>query len=155
MKLKLPGMNLVTEVPAQKEERLIVSEHGVPKIIADNAGKGVDPKLFAPYMRQLKCAIEGKWKYIWGSDGREELYNLEKDPIEQRDLATANRSKAQFLKRKLAAWCRSYGKPLKTDGLSDKKRLELAEWLWNHEYDKPATIAYMRKWAAKRASQWP
>ena len=148
-------MNLMTEVAHQKEERLVVSEHGVPKIIADNGGTEVDPKLFAPHMRQLKCAIEGQWKYIWGSDGREELYNLEKDPVEQNDLARKNRSKAGALKRKLVAWCKSYGKPLKTDGLSDKKRLGLAEWLWQHEYDKPATMAYMRKWAAKRAGQWP
>ncbi|MEW6355261.1 MAG: sulfatase [Planctomycetota bacterium] len=154
-KLNLPGMNLMTEAPHRKEERLIVSEHGVPKIIADNAGRGVDPKLFAPYMRQLKCAIEGDWKYIWGSDGRDELYNMRKDPVEQDNLINRNRATAQALKRKLAAWCKSYGKPLKLDGMSDKKRLQLAEWLWRHEYDKPATIAYMRAWAAKRAGQWP
>ncbi|RLE68589.1 MAG: hypothetical protein DRJ45_07750, partial [Thermoprotei archaeon] len=27
-----------------------------------------------------------KYKYIWSSDGRDELYNLEKDPLEQRNL---------------------------------------------------------------------
>jgi len=154
-KLELPGMNLFTEVAHQTDERLIVSEHGVPKIILDNMGQKVDPEVSAPYLRLLKCAIEGNWKYIWGSDGREELYDMAKDPIEQNDLSKRNRAKAKSLKRKLVGWCKSYGKPLKQDGMSDKQRLALAEWLFHHEYDKPATIAYMRKWQKKRAKAWP
>lgn len=34
----------------------------------------------------LRALIVGDYKYIWSSDGRDELYNLREDPGERRNL---------------------------------------------------------------------
>jgi len=154
-RLKLPGINLVTELPGHESERLIVSEHGIPRIIVDNMGQGVDPTLSYKYLRRLKCAIKGDWKYIWGSDGSEELYNIRKDPVEQVNLIKRNRAKARELRAELRAWCKSYGKELKLDGMTPRQRLKLAEKLFHHEYDKPKTLKQMAAWRKRRERGWP
>jgi arylsulfatase A-like enzyme len=48
---------------------------------------------------------EGKWKYIFClRDGSEELYDLDRDPSEQHNLAAAERDRAARLRQRLAAW---------------------------------------------------
>ena len=49
----------------------------------------------------------GEWKLIeWLEDGRVELYNLDRDPGESRDLAAAESARAAQLKARLDAWRR-------------------------------------------------
>ena len=53
---------------------------------------------------------EANWKYIYNvTRGREELYDLAKDPDEQQNVAKQNPEVCQRLRRHLAAW-RSYVK---------------------------------------------
>lgn len=41
---------------------------------------------FLPYMRRLRAVQDGTMKFIWGSDGRHELYEIASDPGEVRNL---------------------------------------------------------------------
>ena len=48
---------------------------------------------------------EGAWKYIFAlREGAEELYDLEHDPTEQHNLASAQPERAARLRQRLAAW---------------------------------------------------
>ena len=48
---------------------------------------------------------EGAWKYIYDlREGTEELYRLDLDPTEQRNLASSERARCTRLRQRLAAW---------------------------------------------------
>ena len=48
---------------------------------------------------------EANWKYIYSlRDGREELYDLDRDPMEQRNLAAQQPDRCARLRQRLAAW---------------------------------------------------
>jgi arylsulfatase A-like enzyme len=48
---------------------------------------------------------EGAWKYIYDlREGTEELYRLDLDPMEQRNIAATDRARCTRLRQRLAAW---------------------------------------------------
>jgi phosphoglycerol transferase MdoB-like AlkP superfamily enzyme len=48
---------------------------------------------------------EGRWKYIFGvRDGRDELYDLDMDPLEQHNVAEEHPDRCDRLRQRLAAW---------------------------------------------------
>jgi phosphoglycerol transferase MdoB-like AlkP superfamily enzyme len=48
---------------------------------------------------------EGNWKYIYNvRDGRDELYDLQADPLEQRNVAAQHPDRCDRLRQRLAAW---------------------------------------------------
>ena len=62
---------------------------------------------------------EGAWKYIYDlREGTEELYRLDLDPTEQRNIAASERTRCARLRQRLAAWAeanrRQYGTVGKT-----------------------------------------
>ncbi len=48
--------------------------------------KAAEAKRLDPYRRRLRSIQSGGLKLIWGSDGRHELYDLELDPNEERNV---------------------------------------------------------------------
>jgi arylsulfatase A-like enzyme len=50
------------------------------------------------YTRRLKAIRVGEFKYIWASDGRDELYNISEDPEELNNLIVTRPEKAKELK---------------------------------------------------------
>ena len=56
---------------------------------------------------------DGKWKYIYDvTRGKDELYDLSKDPTEQVNLAREQRDLCRQLRRRLAAWRDHAGRQL-------------------------------------------
>ncbi len=49
----------------------------------------------APFARRLRAFHEHPYKLIWGDDGRHELYDVVRDPLEQQDLAGQRRNLAK------------------------------------------------------------
>ena len=48
---------------------------------------------------------EASWKYVYNlRDGREELYDLDRDPMEQRNVAGQQPDRCARLRQRLAAW---------------------------------------------------
>lgn len=70
------------------------------------------------FARSLQMVREGDFKYIAGSDGREELYDVALDPGELRDLSALEPERA----RALAARLRSHLGPAVPDGPKDEAR---------------------------------
>jgi len=68
------------------------------------------PRIHAMYMRdRQRAVIEGNWKLIeYPASGKRQLFDLEADPQEQRDLATSSESKeiVARLRRSADEWSR-------------------------------------------------
>jgi arylsulfatase A-like enzyme len=48
---------------------------------------------------------EANWKYIYSvQDGRDELYDLQADPLEQRNVAAQHPEQCDSLRQRLVAW---------------------------------------------------
>ncbi|OPZ15723.1 MAG: Choline-sulfatase [candidate division BRC1 bacterium ADurb.BinA364] len=118
---QMEGLNLLTEVPARKSPRPIVAEHGVPRLIIRNALPDVSPEQYERYLRRLKAIVWDGWKYIWSSDGADELYDIGSDPMETTNLIREQPKKAKDLAARLAKWVEAHGETLERD----KKRPKL------------------------------
>ncbi len=58
--------------------------------------------------RALRTAQTDEWKYVWASDGRDELYDLRADAGEERNLIEERRGDAQPLYDSLERWLASF-----------------------------------------------
>jgi hypothetical protein len=77
-----------------------------------------DPRVFN---RFLKSARTLEWKYIWASDGRDELYRVTDDPDEQKNVIALYPQVAKDLFKKMEAYLltleqRDFGDQLKHTG---------------------------------------
>jgi arylsulfatase A-like enzyme len=82
-----PGWSCAVSLRARSDHRpVLVTEYLEPDLTRFARFGGFDP---APFDRELRGLRHDGWKYIWSSDGREELYDVAGDPGETRDLAGA------------------------------------------------------------------
>ena len=70
----------------EEKERIAFSEYYYPKQALKALGKGSENPALARYKRRIRSVILNKIKFIWGSDGRHELYDLLKDPHESKNI---------------------------------------------------------------------
>jgi arylsulfatase A-like enzyme len=72
-----------------QDSRIRVAERPARKVyqyrIVQKEYPDFDP---TPWNRQLRAVYQGKYKFIWTSDGRYELYDLKADPGEMRNLTS-------------------------------------------------------------------
>jgi arylsulfatase A-like enzyme len=66
-------------------------------------------------VRDLRAIYQGKEKYIWASNGSNELYNLGEDPGEKNNLLETFPHKVQAMEKMLKQW-------LTTSNLLDLKK---------------------------------
>jgi arylsulfatase A-like enzyme len=67
---------------------VLATEYLEPDLTRFARFRGFDPR---PFDRELRALRRDGWKYIWSSDGREELYDLTGDRGETCDLAGSDR----------------------------------------------------------------
>ena len=92
---------------------LVKSDH---PIIAEWYYKWWDPE---KHRQDLRAVFQGKYKYIWASNGVNELYDLEDDPGEENNLIQKFPHEAQGMQRTLNQWLVSF-KPPSTEGATVK-----------------------------------
>jgi len=63
------------------------------------------------YRRNLKAIYQGKYKYIWASNGFNELYDLENDPGEGENLIQKSPQQARAMQGVLDTWLNSFEPP--------------------------------------------
>lgn len=63
---------------------------------------------FRPYLKWLKAYYVQDHKYIWSSDGQDELYNIEEDPLESKNLLQQLPEKAKKMRKKLEEFLSSF-----------------------------------------------
>ncbi len=93
-----------------EEERqpFAVAELAITKDTLDelkNINPNFDTSIFA---RRLKTIRTEEFKYIWASNGRDELYNIRQDPDELNNLIETEPEKARELKALLREWLNSF-----------------------------------------------
>ena len=106
------------------DERPVVAEYYYPaqflSYFPEPAREG--PGL-APFRRRIRSLRVGPHKFIWGSDGRHELYDVEADPGETRDLAASAPAVAGRMQEALEILVERYGAdtapPAPRDGVLD------------------------------------
>ena len=59
---------------------------------------------FSRFDRSLKCIIEGDYKFIWASNGENELYQIKSDPHESSNVIDKERAQARSLAQLLKSW---------------------------------------------------
>ncbi len=99
------GYDLTAERPGP--DRPILCEYYYPDFTISGyqrAEDKADPDL-SRYKRRIRSLLAGGMKLIWGSDGRHELYDLARDPLERRNLADdpAHRGERVRLEKELTS----------------------------------------------------
>ena len=60
------------------------------------------------YDRTLRAVRASNYKYVWASDGSDELYDLSKDPAEEHNIISAEEGQAGHLRASLEEWLSSF-----------------------------------------------
>ena len=96
---QLQGRSLLAPPPS--EPRYAVSEIDMPIHVANSLAASHHQGDTGRWLRRLKSIQSADYKYIWASDGRDELYDLRADPDEERNLIGRLPDKARELRRRL------------------------------------------------------
>ena len=101
-----PGLNLkAVSLLSPRKHRVRYAEEPSASTIGSRrvlrAHPDFDP---SPWQRMLRAMVTGSTKYIWGSDGRHELYDLDVDPGEQNNLKTRRSERLAVLARQTEAY---------------------------------------------------
>jgi hypothetical protein len=99
----LPGKSLLPQngrLEIEKDRQILAEWEGrIPGFVKERlsrSSRAADVEcLFTTRMQMILQADE---KYIYGDDGREELYDLSADPGELNNLASAERARCEYLK---------------------------------------------------------
>jgi arylsulfatase A-like enzyme len=93
---------------AVPDDREIFCEYYYPSQVLSCYGREEYRKspLLAPYLRRIRSLTQGDMKFVWGSDGRHELYDLSSDPDESTNLieSDAHADVATLLEARLTDW---------------------------------------------------
>jgi len=96
-----------SDVRAQSE-RPIISEYLEPEPPVAVLQKRFPDADVSKFDRTLRAVRAGRYKYIWASDGRDELYDLEGDPGEERNILSVEAVKVDELRAALDKWLTSF-----------------------------------------------
>jgi len=95
------------------EDKHIYAEYGnylrmLKNVISDEAP---DDFNYTPFDRNMKCIYGLEYKFIWSSDDRRELYNMNKDWQEKQNLVSEKEVKFNILNHQLKNWQKALWKP--------------------------------------------
>ncbi|MFC1869968.1 sulfatase [Chloroflexota bacterium] len=103
----IQGHSLLTD-GQEPESTLVIAEHAIWHNILHNL-TNENPQLdVSKYSRYLKTVRTDEFKYIWASNGRDELYDIRHDPEELNNLIEAEPGKAGELRALLREWLHSF-----------------------------------------------
>ncbi len=93
----------------RKSARMIVAEHEPPKErISAFLEKNPNATSILRFERVLRSIMVDSLKLIWSSKGESELYDLQQDPLETRNLAAERQGDVRRLEARLQEWLASF-----------------------------------------------
>lgn len=104
---ELQGRSLVREREGD-EASFAVAEYGMNHFEAVRAVDYTRSYDVTTIIRRLKTVRTDEFKYVWTSDGRDELYEISQDPGELNNLIASEPEKAQEMKDLLDEWLGSF-----------------------------------------------
>lgn len=81
-----------------------VAEYDSPDVIFSTLKKDYPSIEYKKYARSLKSIQTDRYKYIWASDGKHELYDLQSDPGEEMNILEQSPEVADDLDHRLKKW---------------------------------------------------
>lgn len=99
----LAGHSLVGSPVAVPAGRALLGDYEVPDNLLPRYRRKTRVTDERYFYRGLRSLHDGNWKLIWGTDGRHELYDLAKDPLETNDLLTRLPEQARLMEARLQA----------------------------------------------------
>jgi arylsulfatase A-like enzyme len=99
----LPGKSLVGSPVSVPTGRSLLGDYEVPDNLLPRYRRRTKVTDESYFFRGLRSLHEGNWKLIWGTDGRHELYDLAKDPLETNDLVKQHPEKVKALEARMQA----------------------------------------------------
>ena len=103
MKEQMQGNSLMSDSRGAREPELVISEYKKQPFSAD-CFNGYPDDLLAKYLYAARSVVYENMKYIWKSNGSEELYDITKDSSETTNLIQQKQKEAEILKKKLNYW---------------------------------------------------
>ncbi len=94
--------------PQQHNQSFAVAEYILLDSFLDKLSKEAPDSDLSAYVRRLKAIRTDEYKYIWASDGRNELYKIDDDPKELNNLIKTRPQKAKELAMLLNDWLNSF-----------------------------------------------
>ena len=95
------GISLIPVVEGKIRRLFALAEHQKPLLSFERMLR-INPNYdFRKWNRWIKALIVGDYKYIWSSDGNDELYNLKEDPLEQNNLVDEEKDKVENMRKLL------------------------------------------------------
>ena len=79
---------------------------------------------WSSYERELKCIRTKRFKYIWSSNGKDELYDIIEDATEENNLIESHHKKAAELKEQLFSQLSSFKTDNHTEDIEIDKDLK-------------------------------
>ncbi len=98
--------------PGARKGRAVVCEYGWPLQALRTFGDRQNDPLLTRWKRRLRSVTDGGSKLIWASDGKHELYDLSRDPAEERNLVDRPEM-AEEVRRLTGLLERLYGRNLR------------------------------------------
>ena len=91
------------------ENQIVVAEYpnsvGMLRVAIGHEAPKFD---YTPFDRDLRCIIRGDYKYIWSSDGHDEIYSISDDFAEEKNLLQSQEETAGELRHALDKWCQTH-----------------------------------------------
>ncbi len=103
------GKNLLSSIRGEDTRVTAYSEYMSPRdqfkrVQSWAEAKGVDSEFLSFFDRRLKSVRNDTLKYIWSSDGRDELYRISTDPGEEVDLKESGDLQITGMRDSLLQW---------------------------------------------------
>lgn len=106
---------------AVPEDREVFTEYYYPTQTLSCYGREEHRQspLLTPYLRRIRSLTSGDMKFVWGSDGKHELYDLARDPAELTNLidSKAHVELGHDMENRLTGWFREF----EQDGTSEPR----------------------------------
>lgn len=99
----LPGRSLVGSPVAVPPGRMLLGDYEIPDNLLPRYRQKTTVTDERYFRRGLRSLHYENWKFIWGTDGRHELYDLEHDPLEKNDLLQQAPEQARAMETRLQA----------------------------------------------------
>jgi len=113
----LQGVSILSALTDNPERRFAMSEVERPVQVIERWWR-VRPKFdVRPFDKRWKAFRDEQYKYVWASDGRDELYDYKNDPDEQNNLIGEMPDKAEELRDKLEEFLLSLERHEYGDGM--------------------------------------
>jgi arylsulfatase A-like enzyme len=104
---KKESLGLIPPPDGGQRRHFEVAEYFRPELLLKMARRqGHDA---SRYDRALRTILRGDWKYVWASDGADELYELDQDPNEEENLVEIRPERAELLREELDHWLAHVG----------------------------------------------